>query len=172
MSSPHRQQSLEDGSLAAWVIPVLYLAWALSWGGTFMTTCTMGDPKSLAGALMFSCIPYAAAIAVLLARQLGPIGLTIALPLVPLMLWQAAWGFELFVLLNINGRNACNLMMGEEFGEADSDWFELLYAPYYVSMSLASVIAIAYSHWRYQRTRKKLSVRSDVMPPRGPGREL
>lgn len=94
------------------------------------------------------------------------------MPLVPLMLWQAAWGFELFVLLNINGRNACNLMMGEEFGEADSDWFELLYAPYYISMSLASVFAIACSHWRYRRTRKNLVAGSDAVPPRGPGREL
>jgi hypothetical protein len=29
------------------IIPMLYLAWFLSWFGTFATTCTGSDPKSL-----------------------------------------------------------------------------------------------------------------------------
>lgn len=141
--------------MAIFAVPILYIAWFLTWGGTFMTTCTMGDPKSLAGAILYSCVPYAAAFSFLISQHLRLSGLVLSLPLVPLMLWQAVWGAELFILFNIGGQNACNLITGEEFGAAEGDWFELLYAPYYFLTSVSSIAGLAYSHWRHRQGLKR-----------------
>ena len=43
--------------MAAVGVSFLYLAWFLSWFGTFATTCTGSDPKSLASGLILSLGP-------------------------------------------------------------------------------------------------------------------
>jgi hypothetical protein len=68
------------------IIPMLYLAWFLSWFGTFATTCTGSDPKSLGTGMILSVLFYAAGIFCLHRNDLGTTGLIIALPLAFLVL--------------------------------------------------------------------------------------
>ena len=136
------------------IVPILYLAWSLSWFGTFATTCTGGDPKSLGTGMILSVLFYAAGIFCLHRSDLGTLGLVVALPLVLLLMRQAAWAAELFVVVNIDGRSACNLMMEEEFGEARGGLVENLYAPYYFLASLGSLAALFLSHRRYRQSHK------------------
>ena len=72
-------------------VTILYFAWVVSWGGTFMTTCTMGDSKSLGGALILSPIFYLCAFFILAILRAGVRTLLFSLPLMALMIWQAAW---------------------------------------------------------------------------------
>ena len=132
-------------------VTILYLAWAVSWGGTFMTTCTMGDSKSLGGALILSPIFYLCAFFILAIMRAGVGTLLFSLPLMALLLWQAAWAVRLFIVTNIHGLSPCNLMMGEHFGTAHGGFIELVYAPYYFLVSIGSLGFIAYSHRRYRR---------------------
>ena len=131
------------------IAPMLYLAWLLSWLGTFATTCTGGDPKSLGAGMILSVLFYAAGIFCLQRSSLGVGGLLLALPLCLLLLRQGAWAVELFVDVNIDGHSACNLIMGEGFGEARGGWLEQTYSIYYFGISIISLWAIGYSHWRY-----------------------
>jgi hypothetical protein len=135
------------------IVPMLYLAWCLSWFGTFATTCTGSDPKSLGTGMILSVVFYAAGIFCLHRSDLGTVGLALALPLVLLLLRQATWAAELFVVVHINGRSACSLMMGDDYGETDGGW-EYVYPFYYFIASAWSVAATVLSHWRHRRSRK------------------
>ena len=144
-----------DKLVAALVaVPVLYFAWYLTWLGTFATTCPMGDPDSLEAGIILSFLPYLVAMISLWFGRLPIVGLIASLPLFPLALWQVDWSFRLFLVLNVNGRNACNLIMGEEFGDANGWLFEHLYAPYYLLAGLGTVGAVMYSHWRHRQLSK------------------
>ena len=136
--------------MAALALPVLYLAWSYTWVGTYATTCTMGEARSLGGALVSSWVFYLGSFLLLRFNSLGLAGLALSLPLVPLMVWQAGWGARLIAITNINGLSACNLIKGDDYGGAMGGWLEQLYGPYYVLVSVVSIAAIAYSHWRYQ----------------------
>lgn len=136
------------------VVPILYLAWLLSWFGTFATTCTGSDPKSLGTGMILSVLFYAAGIFCLHRSDLGTLGLVVALPLVLLLIQQTIWAAELFIVVNVDGRSACNLMMGEEFGEARGGAAEYVYAPYYFLASLGSLAALFLSHRRYRQSHK------------------
>ncbi len=143
----------QEGVAAALaVMPMLYLAWFLSWFGTFATTCTGSDPKTLGTGMILSVVFYAAGIFCLHRSDLGTVGFVIALPLVLLLLRQAAWAAELFVVVHINGRSACSLMMNEEFGETHGGW-EYVYPIYYFIASAWSVAATVLSHRRHRRCR-------------------
>src|SRR3546814_9363086 len=98
---------------------ILYFAWLVSWGGTFATTCPMGDCKSLKAAMMMSSIFYHGTLTVLPRLRLNVIGVILALPLAMLMTWQAIWAVKLFLILSVNGRSACSLMFGGDYGPAD-----------------------------------------------------
>lgn len=141
--------------MAAVGVGFLCLAWFLSWFGTFATTCTGSDPKSLAGGLILSLGPYIVSIAALRVGRLNAVGLVLSLPLVYLLVQQAYWGAQLFGVVNVSGRSACSHMFDEEFGLASGEWLEYLYAPYYFSISIAVVYAIGYSHWCYRIERKR-----------------
>ena len=141
-------------------VPILYLAWTYTWVGTYATTCTMGDAKSLVGALVSSWMFHLASFLLLRFNNLGLVGLALSLPLVPLMVRQADWGLRLFVITNINNQSACSLIKGEDYGEAMGGWFEQLFGPYYLLVSVASLIAIAYAHWRYWQERRQADKRS------------
>ena len=137
--------------MASAAVTILYIAWAVSWWGTFATTCTMGDAKSLAGGMIFSSLFYLCAFFLLTILRLGVGALLFSLPLVALMAWQATWGARLFLVTNIRGLSPCNLMMGEYFGVATGGLFELLYAPYYFLVSIGPLGFIGYAHWRHRQ---------------------
>lgn len=137
--------------MASAAVTILYFAWAVSWLGTFATTCTMGDAKSLGGALVLSPWFYLCSFYGLSMLRAGVGTLLFSLPLMALMVWQAAWAARLFFVTNIHGLSPCNLMKGEFFGAAHGGFIELLYAPYYFLVSISSLGFIAYSHWRYRQ---------------------
>lgn len=127
----------------------LYFAWFTTWTGTFATTCTMSDAESLTGAVVFSSIPYLAAFLLLGFNRLGSFGLVFAIPLFPMMVWQAFWAGQLLAVTNIHGLSACNLIKGDNYGAAMGGWPEQVYGPYYMIVSVSSVVALAYSYWRH-----------------------
>lgn len=135
----------------------LHLAWFLSWFGTFATTCTGSDPKSLAAGTILSLGPYLVSVASLHFGRLNFVGLVLSLPIVLLLARQAFWGAQLFVVVNVNGRSACSHMFWEEFGPSRGGWFEQIYGPYYFLIGVASIIAVVYSAWRYEEAQKKMS---------------
>lgn len=146
--------------MASVAVTILYLAWAVSWGGTFMTTCTMGDAKSLGGALVLSPIFYLCSFFGLCILRAGIGTLLFSLPLMALMVWQAVWAVRLFFVTNIHGLSPCNLMKGEYFGTANGGFIEWLYAPYYFLVSMGSLGFIAFAHWRHRlemKTQTQLS---------------
>lgn len=104
--------------MAIAAVPTLYFAWLLSWFGTFATTCTGSDPKSLTTGMVLSSLPYLAALLLLCFDRLSGIGLILAIPLFPLMVWQAIWGARLFFVHNISGGSACTLIDGTDMGLA------------------------------------------------------
>jgi hypothetical protein len=114
----------------------------------------MGDAESLGGAMIASFVFYLGVIAALPRLRLGVLGLLLSLPLVPLMIWQATWGTKLFFVVNVSGQSACNLMFGEGYGEAGGGWFEQAVAPYYVLVSIGSLLAIVASHWHHRQSQK------------------
>ncbi|MEO3429732.1 hypothetical protein AAFN88_12780 [Pelagibius sp. CAU 1746] len=133
------------------VVPLLYIAWLLSWFGTFAGTCTGADPKSLGAGMFYSAAFYAGGILCLLCRKLNTEGFLCALPLIVLLIWQAIWSFELFTVVFLEGHSACTFMMGSYFGEARGGQ-EYIYVFYYVGVSVASLMAIGLSHFRYRRS--------------------
>ena len=133
------------------VMPILYIAWLLSWFGTFATTCAGGVPDSLGSGMVLSALFYGAGMFCLHRSDLGVAGLLLALPLSFLLLWQAVWAADLLIEANLFGRSACTLMMGEDFGEAKSEWSERIYSLYYFMVSVGSLWALAYSHWQFRR---------------------
>lgn len=135
-------------------VPLLYVAWYLSWYGTFATTCTGSDPKSLGAGMFLSLLPFAAALFTLHLSNLNVVGLVLSLPVAFLFARQALWSAELFWVVNIEGRSACSLMMGEDFGAATGGWLEQIYALYYFGLSAFSLIALCWSHRRYWRERE------------------
>ena len=143
--------------MAAVGVSFLYLAWFLSWFGTFATTCTGSDPKSLASGLILSLSPYMVSIAGLRIGRLNAIGLALSLPLAILLARQALWAAQLFAVVNVAGRSACSHMFDEDFGPVQGGWLEYIYAPYYFSISMLSLYAIAYSYWRYRQDRKPVT---------------
>ena len=130
-------------------VPFLYIGWYLSWYGTFATTCTGSDPKSLGAGMFLSLLPYAVAILALHLSNLSRAGMLFSIPLVLLFAKQALWGVELFIVVNVDGRSACNLMMEEDFGEASGGLLEQVYSIYYFGGSMLCLWAIGCSHWRY-----------------------
>lgn len=158
---------MKDRFIAAIVaVPTLYLAWYFMWLGTFATTCTMGDPKSLTSALVFSFLPYLIGTTFLYLGALHPAALLVAVPLVLLMVWQALWGAQLTVVVDIGGRSACTLMMREEFGTAKGGWLEFLYGPYYILTAVGSTGALLraylrYENWKRQKIRDSFSIPED-----------
>src|SRR3546814_16529188 len=122
--------------MAITMVGVLYFAWFLTWTGTFANSCTMGDYESLPGAMVLSFGFYVFTIAALPRLRLGIVGVILALPLVPLMIWQAVWGVKLFLVVYVAGRNACGLMFGGDYGEADGTWFEASLVAYYIILRL------------------------------------
>lgn len=134
------------------VFPVLYIAWFLSWFGTAAPTCTSASTDSLRAGLLFSAPFFAAGIFYLHRYRLGHVGLILALPLGYLLAQQALWAVELFQLVNMNGRSACTLMKGYDYGEAQDGWVERSYAPYYFITSVGCLAAATASYWRYLRT--------------------
>jgi len=142
----------EGVAAALAIMPFLYIAWFFTWFGTFAGTCTGSDPKSLSAGVVYSVLFYAAGIFCLRRSDLGILGLIIALPLLILLIEQAFWAVELFGTVNINGRSACTLMMGEDFGEARGGWLEQIAALYYFGVSILSLWAIGLSHYRYRRS--------------------
>lgn len=149
------QQCLEGmaGGMAVFLTMFLYVAWFVTWGGTFMTTCTMGDAKSLGGAMIYSILIYLAPIITLPKHGLSTLGLVLTTPLVLLLSHQAIWAVELFVVVSVDGRSACNLMMGDDYGVARGGWVEQSYAFYYFAVSVASLWAIASSHRRFRQNK-------------------
>jgi len=154
----------EEASLADWPIlegrvcdlamllmTFLYVACFITWTGTFMGSCTMADAKSLGGAMIYSCLYYLGAILTLPRCPLGRVGTIMSLPLCLALIWQTVWGAKLYVVVNVDGLSACNLMMGEGYGEARGGWLELLYAPYYLLASVGSLGATLLSHRRYRQ---------------------
>jgi hypothetical protein len=133
------------------VVPLLYVGWLLTWFGTFAGTCTGGDPKSLGAGMIYSLVFYAGGILCLHRSNLGTEGALCAFPLVVLLLWQAVWSLELFIVVFIVGHSACSFMTGNHFGEAKGGW-EYAYVCYYVLVSFASLMAIGQSHCRYRRS--------------------
>ena len=119
-----------------------------------MTTCTMGDAKSLGGGLILSSLFYLISFFILAILRAGAGTLLFALPLMALMAWQAVWGARLFIVTNLRGLSPCNLMMGEYFGPANGGLLELLYAPYYFLVSIVSLGFLAYAHWRHREEMK------------------
>ena len=156
MGAAHREEVADSVAAAAAlaIVPFLYMAWFLTWFGTFAGTCTGSDPKSLSAGVAYSVLFYAAGIFCLQRSDLGAAGAVFALPLVVLLLNQAAWGAKLFMVVYVEGRSACSLMTGEEFGESDGG-VEYLHPLYYLAVSAGSVAAIVRSHWRYRRSRKQ-----------------
>lgn len=145
----------EEGVAAALaIVPFLYMAWFFTWFGTFAGTCTGSDPKSLVAGMLYSVLFYAVGIFCLHRSDLGTAGVVLALPLLVLLLRQAAWAAELFVVVNIEGRSACSLMMGEEFGEARGGGLEYVSASYYFLVSMGSLGAILLSHWRHRKSQR------------------
>lgn len=137
----------------AWRVALLYLAAFLSVMGTVEQHCPMGDPQALKVHTLLSLPAYAAAIAILGRSRLGSRSLFCTLPLVPFFVWQAWWGVELFAVSNIHGLSACALILGEDdYWEVGSSLLELSIAPIYVSESVGSLMALAYSHWQYRRS--------------------
>jgi hypothetical protein len=134
------------------VFPVLYIAWFLSWFGTVAPTCTSASTDSLRAGLMFSAPFFAVGIFCLHRYKVGHVGLILALPLGYLLAQQALWAVELFDLVNMDGRSACTLMKGYDYGEVHDGWVERSYAPYYFITSVGSLAATATSYWRYLRT--------------------
>ncbi len=116
-----------------------------------MASCTMGDAKSLGGAMILSFLIFLAPITTLPKHGLSMFGLLLAVPLIFLLLRQGVWAVELFVVVSIEGRSACSLMMGDDYGVAKGGWLEHSYAFYYFITSVASLWAIASSHRRYRR---------------------
>lgn len=147
--------------MAAIAVPVLYLAWLLSWYGTFATTCTGSDPKSLAAGMILSALPYLAGMLLLGLFRLEFAGLILSIPLFPLLSWQAIWGARLFIIHNIDGRSACTLIVGMDMGTARGGELEHFYALYYFFVSVLSMILIVYSYRRSRRRRAK-SVKLEV----------
>lgn len=147
--------------MAAVAVLILYLAWLLSWSGTFATTCTGSDPKSLAGGMILSALPYLVCMLLLWLCRLERAGLILSIPLFPLMSWQAIWGARLFVIHNIDGRSACTLIDGMDMGIARGGAWEQFYAPYYFFVSVLSMILIVYSYKRVRRSGAK-SVKLDI----------
>lgn len=135
----------------AGAVPFLYVGWYLSWYGTFAGTCTGSDPKSLGAGMFLSMLPFATALFILHLSNLSVVGLTFALPVAFLLAKQAIWGAELFWVVNIAGRSACSLMMGEDFGEARGGWLEQMSALYYFAVSAFSIWTIGRSHWRFRQ---------------------
>jgi hypothetical protein len=142
-------------SMAVVLVILLYAAWFITWGGTVMASCTMADAKSLGGAMIYSCLFYLGAILSLPAHPLGRVGTIASLPLCLALIWQTAWGATLFVVVNVNGLSACNLMIGEGYGEARGGWLEYVYAPYYLVVSVGSLAAILLSYRRQSRIRRE-----------------
>jgi hypothetical protein len=140
--------------LAMFLMMFLYVAWFITWTGTFMGTCTMADAKSLGGAMICSCLYYLGGATSLPIYPLGRMGGVMAVPLCIALVWQTIWGAKLLLVVNLNGLSACNLMMGEGYGEARGGWIELLYAPYYLLASVGSLTAILLSHRRYRQERR------------------
>jgi hypothetical protein len=127
--------------------------------GTVEQHCPMGDPQALKVHTLLSLPAYATAIVVFVRCHLGSIGLFCSLPLVPIFVWQAWWGVELFAISNVRGMSACALILGEEdYWEVGSSLFELSIAPIYISMSVSSLLALAYSHWRYRSSAAESTV--------------
>lgn len=140
--------------MAVLMVASLYFAWLVSWGGTFATTCPMGDYKSLKAAMMMSSILYLGPLTVLPRLRLNFIGVILASPLAMLVTWQAIWAVKLFLVLSVSGRSACSLMFGGDYGPADGGWFDLILPPYYFLVSAGSLAALAVSHWRHLHARK------------------
>ncbi|MGF1629623.1 MAG: hypothetical protein ACFCUT_09145 [Kiloniellaceae bacterium] len=132
-------------------VMLLHVAWFITWGGSVMASCTMADAKSLGGAMIYSCLFYLGPILSLPSHPLGKAGLIASLPLCLALIWQTAWGMKLFVIVNVDGLSACNLMMGEGYGEARGGWIEALYAPYYTLVSVSSLVAILLSYRRHRQ---------------------
>ena len=133
------------------VVPLLYVGWLFTWFGTFAGTCTGADPKSLGAGMFFSAVFYAGGILCLLWSKLGTEGALCAVPLVGLLLWQTVWSIELGIVVFIEGHSACTFMMGHYMGEARGG-DEYVYVCYYLLVSLASLMAIGLSHYRYRRS--------------------
>ena len=147
--------------MAGLAIAFLYIAWPLSWLGTFVTTCTGSDPKSLTAGILYSGLFYLTAVAILRFDRLNTLGFVFSLPLFPLLSWQGIWGMRLFFMVNIGGQSACNLILGEEAGPVRGGWIQQIHAPYYILVSTGSLCAIVYSYWRYREKTARV-VRFDV----------
>ena len=141
--------------MAGLSIAFLYIAWPLSWLGTFVATCTGSDPKSLTAGILYSVFFYLTAVVILWFSRLSTLGLIFSLPLFPLLIWQAMWGMQLFFVVNIDGQSACNLMFDEEAGPIRGGWIQQIHAPYYVLVSAGAPCAIVCSYWRYRRERER-----------------
>jgi hypothetical protein len=145
---------VKGGGVAVLMVAILYFAWLISWGGTFATTCPMGDYKSLRAAMVMSSAFYIGTLTVLPRLRLNFTGMILSLPLAMLMSWQAIWAVKLFLVLSVDGRSACSLMFGGDYGLARGGWFDLILPPYYFLVSLGALAALAASHWRHLRARK------------------
>ena len=142
-----------------WRVALLYLAAFLSVMGTVEQHCPMGDPQALKVHTLLSLPAYATAIVILSRSRLSLPGLFCALPLVPFFAWQVWWGVELFAVSNVRGASACALILGEQdYWEVGNSLLELSIAPVYISVSGSSLLALAYSHWRYRRWAAKSTV--------------
>lgn len=140
------------------IFPILYLAWFLSWFGTVATTCTGASTGSVSFGLMISTPFFGAGILCLCRYNLGTVGLLLALPLACLLAHQAVWAVELFSIVNVNGRSACTLITGDDFGEAHDGWVERSYAPYYFALNVGSLLATAASYWRHLRRSRTATI--------------
>ena len=140
---------------AGWSLALLYLASFLSWGGTLTQHCPMGDAQALGVHTILSAPIYLIALPLLSRTRLNVVLIISALPIVSFMIWQFVWGLQMFDTANIRGLSPCTLIMQENYGSADESSLDVVYGPYYIMTSFTSLIAIAFSYWRFRQEQNK-----------------
>ncbi|HIP77417.1 MAG TPA: hypothetical protein EYH07_03000 [Kiloniellaceae bacterium] len=130
---------------------LLYFAWAVSWHQVFIDHCPMGDAQPLKTAILLSIIPYAVGFMLLASVRMEKLGVVLSVPLIPMMAWQALWGFRLFYVVNVDGLSACTLTIGMPFGSASDDWLEQIAGTYYILVSMGSILGLFHAYRRLRR---------------------
>lgn len=131
---------------------LLYFAWAVSWHQVFIDHCPMGDAQPLKIAILLSVIPYAVGFMLLASVRMEKLGLVLSVPLIPMMAWQAVWGFRLFYIVNVDGLSACTLTIGMPFGSASDDWLEQIAGTYYILVSMGSILGLFHAYRRLRQS--------------------
>ena len=131
---------------------MLYLAFVLTWAGTFITTCTQNDTDSLGSGMILSAPFYVSATLILFFQRLTKLEFLFTFPLLACLLWQAVWSVRLVWMVFFADLATCNLITGWYFGQVTNPVRERVFATYYLAVSILPIAAILYSHMRHRHS--------------------